>query len=670
MADSTAKIILSAEDRTAAAFGAVKSSLKGFNEQALQTSAALGALGASLTFAGMANFVKSTNDGIDALNDLKDATGASIENISALEDVADRSGTSLDTVGSALTKFNQALKDAKPDSDVAQALKQIGLSAAELKREDPADALLKTAQALSTYADDGDKARLVQELFGKSTKELAPFLKDLAESGRLVAKVTTEQADEAEKFNKQLFALEKNAKDAGRALVSDLVTGINAAAKAFKDSGLIEGIRTLLTGTDEFKNNKQLVSLTDQLLESENRLDKARSTFGQNSVQAGRAEKRIAQVKEELRVVQNYQQVLSQAAAKPADTRSSVGDLKLAPKGGGKSRAEEIDESRRALASYVQALQGNLNTVEKLTETEKAHNFLRTLGTRGEIPQVKELVLGLAAQIEAEKELVLVLQQKRAASTAEGDEVNRKNADYQQRLKGLIDAGPSANLEKQRADVRLLTDEFEAGRVSEELYLEAVSTRLSLTNDNLKDTNTFAKDLGLTFTSSFEDAIAGGKELSDVLKGLGQDLLKLSVRTFITEPVGKSLTDAFKGFSQPKAKQQSFDVDNYDLQGGGGGGGGFSINSLLSFFGGFFADGGNPPMGKVSVVGERGPELFVPKVPGTIVPNNAFGGKGINQNLTVNVDSRTDQAEVGRAIKQAVRAGNAELIGQLELARG
>jgi hypothetical protein len=45
-------------------------------------------------------------------------------------------------------------------------------------------------------------------------------------------------------------------------------------------------------------------------------------------------------------------------------------------------------------------------------------------------------------------------------------------------------------------------------------------------------------------------------------------------------------------------------------------------------FGGSFANGGNPPVGKVSLVGERGPELFVPKVPGTIIPNNRLGGTG------------------------------------------
>ena len=52
----------------------------------------------------------------------------------------------------------------------------------------------------------------------------------------------------------------------------------------------------------------------------------------------------------------------------------------------------------------------------------------------------------------------------------------------------------------------------------------------------------------------------------------------------------------------------------------GGSGFGASLDSFKSFFGGFFADGGDPPLGKVSVVGERGPELFVPKSRGTIVP--------------------------------------------------
>jgi phage-related minor tail protein len=35
-----------------------------------------------------------------------------------------------------------------------------------------------------------------------------------------------------------------------------------------------------------------------------------------------------------------------------------------------------------------------------------------------------------------------------------------------------------------------------------------------------------------------------------------------------------------------------------------------------------FADGGEPPVGVASLVGERGPELFIPKTAGTIIPNH------------------------------------------------
>ena len=47
-----------------------------------------------------------------------------------------------------------------------------------------------------------------------------------------------------------------------------------------------------------------------------------------------------------------------------------------------------------------------------------------------------------------------------------------------------------------------------------------------------------------------------------------------------------------------------------------------------------YADGGDPPVGKPSIVGERGPELFVPRSAGTIVPNHALGGMGGTTNVT------------------------------------
>ena len=78
-----------------------------------------------------------------------------------------------------------------------------------------------------------------------------------------------------------------------------------------------------------------------------------------------------------------------------------------------------------------------------------------------------------------------------------------------------------------------------------------------------------------------------------------------------------------------------------------------------------FANGGRPPVGRPSIVGERGPELFVPNRSGTIIPNHAMGGA----NVTVNVDASGSNVQgdgrQGKALGQAIGAAvQAELIKQ------
>jgi hypothetical protein len=69
-----------------------------------------------------------------------------------------------------------------------------------------------------------------------------------------------------------------------------------------------------------------------------------------------------------------------------------------------------------------------------------------------------------------------------------------------------------------------------------------------------------------------------------------------------------------------------------------GGGGDFLGNFKELIEGGFFADGGRPPTGKMSLVGERGPELFVPDSAGTIIPNHALGGGTVIPDVRISGD--------------------------------
>lgn len=55
-----------------------------------------------------------------------------------------------------------------------------------------------------------------------------------------------------------------------------------------------------------------------------------------------------------------------------------------------------------------------------------------------------------------------------------------------------------------------------------------------------------------------------------------------------------------------------------------------------------FAEGGSPPVNRPSIVGEKGPELFIPRTAGTIVPNNKMGSIGSTTNVTNNYINAID----------------------------
>jgi hypothetical protein len=55
-------------------------------------------------------------------------------------------------------------------------------------------------------------------------------------------------------------------------------------------------------------------------------------------------------------------------------------------------------------------------------------------------------------------------------------------------------------------------------------------------------------------------------------------------------------------------------------------------------------------VGVPSVVGERGPELFVPNTSGTIIPNHALGGQAVTVNNTWNIGSGVTRQELASLI--------------------
>jgi hypothetical protein len=103
------------------------------------------------------------------------------------------------------------------------------------------------------------------------------------------------------------------------------------------------------------------------------------------------------------------------------------------------------------------------------------------------------------------------------------------------------------------------------------------------------------------------------------------------------------------------------------IAGGIGKGIGSIFGSLGSFFGGFLADGGDAQPGRAYIVGEKRPELFVPRSAGTVVPSLATAdGSGKSTTITIHqhIHGVTDAdsfkksgAQISSAMGSAVSRG-------------
>lgn len=127
------------------------------------------------------------------------------------------------------------------------------------------------------------------------------------------------------------------------------------------------------------------------------------------------------------------------------------------------------------------------------------------------------------------------------------------------------------------------------------------------------------------FGAAFDALLQGEnpiQAIGNALKRLVVDLIKATIQTLI-----------FKAIS------------NLILPGSGAAGN--AVSGLAGIFGGRRAGGGPVAFGKSYLVGENGPELFIPRASGTIVPGgNARSVEGFAQALTVTVVGRLSGSDI------------------------
>lgn len=190
-----------------------------------------------------------------------------------------------------------------------------------------------------------------------------------------------------------------------------------------------------------------------------------------------------------------------------------------------------------------------------------------------------------------------------------------------EKIKQTID--PLRALEK---EVETLDKLFYSGLLNQKEYLKAVD--LAFEN----------------FTKKHDPLKELLEDLRDGFKSLGAEIVDAFMK-------GSSAAQAFKNIAQSLFQRFATKALNRFIDA--------MIPGGSSFAGLFRAEGGPVASGRPYIVGEQGPELFVPKASGTIVPNGGFSGGGtvVNYNIqAIDVKSFEDRI---MGSNRAVWAANA-----------
>jgi len=311
------------------------------------------------------------------------------------------------------------------------------------------------------------------------------------------------------------------------------------------------------------------------------------------------------------------QKVTDQIAQQPAKYKE-IGDQLL-------KNAAAQDQIRKSIEETVRIRQ-----VEKETSA-----IIDTRLTSAVASSIQQNMLKLQA-LGASKEELAILQAQIDAGRQSYDLATSVKGAYEARLitEGRIDELTKEQIKDAATYNNLLAqrtariDEEKNSKIAlaqldkqlTESFAVGWSNAYSKYVESSKNASEQAQTYFSTFTRGFEDAF-----VKMVQTG------KLSFKD-----LANSLIADFARIQAKKALLGIFDMGGANSQGQG-----FSFGTLFGSIGKIFgfANGGMPPVNRPSLVGERGPELFVPRTAGTIVPNEMLGGSSNVTNVTYSIQA-------------------------------
>lgn len=202
-------------------------------------------LTAGLTVGAFAKLISDSIAATASLKELSERTQSTVEGLSAISAVAKLSGTDLESVGTALQKLAKSQVDAiDGGKKTTEAFRAIGISTKELIGLKPDELYTLIAKRLAEYADGSDKAAVAQALLGKAGANQLSVMADLVVVGAYQVKVTRQQAEQADEYEKNLRRLEATQKSIFKTIGFEVTPALNALAVAFLNaSNSSDGLR-------------------------------------------------------------------------------------------------------------------------------------------------------------------------------------------------------------------------------------------------------------------------------------------------------------------------------------------------------------------------------------------------------------------------------------------
>lgn len=587
----------------------------------------------------------------DEIVDTAKANDIAVDSVLKLRNALAMSGGEADNAGKLLSTFTANIdKAAEGSFEVQKTLKGLGVSLQDLRTMSIDQLLTKSLDGLAKMEDPLTRNAKAMELFGKAAKGVDfSTLNTEIENG---AGVTAAQAKAIEDAAEAYDAIAK----AGRDFNVMLATELGPSIKATVD--YLGGMKEILSGSGTvfrtvFETVVVLgnrVAMTFEAIAREightfenakllAKFDFAGARALNEAYDAKNEQKARALEEFERRVmgggggrgggVSDFDDPrrLDRPKDKPAGTPARTVKKGIDKEAeAAKKKADEEAKKRQELL-----LRGTAEEMRQVEENNRLIAEQESLYQKGNVAQIQRQALAATEADRAKEMLELVFR---------GRNMRAEDLQLAQELKEIEWKRKDA-IESINASEVLDSDARKAALERENALAEKAIELAKRRNELTKQTREGTVSEG--FFKAMEDAMRNatteferGQQAFQSVMGNMESAIDSFVRT------GKF---AFKDFAlsiirdliaiQMKAAALKFLGGIFGMAGGGGAGatvGGLGSSDLMGTLAFQAADGGDVPGGKMGLVGERGPELFVPRTAGTIIPNNrladALGGGG------------------------------------------